>query len=113
RVDPENSLSLHAQSRFALAGAAEHRALAERKSVARRNETHVAVVAPLESARGAASACSRAVVRVRPGEVMKLGFLLFDYFPFGGLQRDCLKIARLCATRGHDVTIFTRTWQGE
>jgi len=44
---------------------------------------------------------------------MKLGFLLFDYFPFGGLQRDCLKIARLSAEHGHDVTIFTRTWQGE
>ncbi len=44
---------------------------------------------------------------------MKLGFLLFDYFPFGGLQRDCLNIARLCAARGHEVTIFTRTWQGE
>ena len=44
---------------------------------------------------------------------MKLGFLLFDYFPFGGLQRDCLKIASLCAARGHDVMIFTRTWQGE
>jgi UDP-glucose:(heptosyl)LPS alpha-1,3-glucosyltransferase len=44
---------------------------------------------------------------------MKLGFLLFDYFPFGGLQRDCLKIARLAAARGHDVTILTRTWQGE
>jgi UDP-glucose:(heptosyl)LPS alpha-1,3-glucosyltransferase len=44
---------------------------------------------------------------------MKLGFLLFDYFPYGGLQRDCLKIAQLCAARGHDVTIYTRTWQGE
>ena len=44
---------------------------------------------------------------------MKLGFLLFDYFPFGGLQRDCLGIAQLCAARGHDVTIFTRTWKGE
>src|SRR3954463_6713951 len=44
---------------------------------------------------------------------MKLGFLLFDYFPFGGLQRDCLKTAQLCAARGHDVTILTRTWQGE
>jgi len=44
---------------------------------------------------------------------MKLGFLLFDYFPFGGLQRDCLKTAGLCAARGHHVTIFTRTWQGE
>ena len=30
---------------------------------------------------------------------MKLAFLLFDYFPFGGLQRDCLKIARRCAAR--------------
>lgn len=44
---------------------------------------------------------------------MKLGFLLFDYFPFGGLQRDCLKIAEVCAARGHNATIFTRTWQGE
>ncbi len=44
---------------------------------------------------------------------MKLGFLLFDYFPFGGLQRDCLKTAKLCAARGHEVILFTRTWQGE
>ena len=44
---------------------------------------------------------------------MKLGFILFDYFPFGGLQRDCLNIARLCIRRGHGVTIFARTWQGE
>ena len=46
-------------------------------------------------------------------QAMRLGILLFDYFPFGGLQRDCLKTAQLCAARGHDVTIFTRTWQGE
>lgn len=44
---------------------------------------------------------------------MKLGFLLFDYFPYGGLQRDCLKIVGLCARRSHAVTIFTRTWQGD
>lgn len=44
---------------------------------------------------------------------MKLGFILFDYFPFGGLQRDCVKIARTCAARGHAVTLLTRTWQGE
>ncbi len=44
---------------------------------------------------------------------MKLGFLLFDYFPYGGLQRDCLEIAARCAARGHAVTIFTRTWQGD
>lgn len=44
---------------------------------------------------------------------MKLGFVLFDYFPFGGLQRDCLKIARLCVQRGHSVTVLARSWQGE
>jgi UDP-glucose:(heptosyl)LPS alpha-1,3-glucosyltransferase len=44
---------------------------------------------------------------------MKLGFILFDYFPFGGLQRDCVKIALACADRGHSVTLLTRTWQGE
>lgn len=44
---------------------------------------------------------------------MKLGFILFDYFPFGGLQRDCLKIARLGTQRGHAVTVLARTWQGE
>jgi UDP-glucose:(heptosyl)LPS alpha-1,3-glucosyltransferase len=44
---------------------------------------------------------------------MKLGFVLFDYFPFGGLQRDCLAIARQCVGRGHSVTLLARTWQGE
>ena len=44
---------------------------------------------------------------------MKLGFLLFDYFPYGGLQRDCRKVAEVCAARGHAVTLFTRTWEGE
>ena len=44
---------------------------------------------------------------------MKIGFVLFDYFPFGGLERDCLRIASLCAEQGHEVTLFTRTWQGE
>ena len=44
---------------------------------------------------------------------MNLGFILFDYFPFGGLQRDCLKIARLCVQRGHQVTLIARTWQGD
>ncbi len=44
---------------------------------------------------------------------MKLGFVLFDYFPFGGLERDCFRIASLCAEAGHDITFYTRTWQGE
>lgn len=44
---------------------------------------------------------------------MKLGFALFEYFPFGGLQRDMLAIARCCHDLGHTVTVFTREWQGE
>ncbi len=44
---------------------------------------------------------------------MNLGFILFDYFPFGGLQRDCVKIARRCLERGHSVTICARAWQSE
>jgi len=44
---------------------------------------------------------------------MKIGFVLFDYFPFGGLERDCFRIASICAEQGHDVTFLTRTWQGE
>jgi UDP-glucose:(heptosyl)LPS alpha-1,3-glucosyltransferase len=44
---------------------------------------------------------------------MKLGFLLFEYFPYGGLQRDALRTAAVCAARGHDVTLLTRTWTGE
>jgi len=44
---------------------------------------------------------------------MNLGFILFDYFPFGGLQRDCVIIAGHCVRLGHRVTILTRSWQGE
>ncbi len=43
---------------------------------------------------------------------MKLGFVLFDYFPYGGLQRNCVAIAQECRLRGHEVTIVTRSWQG-
>lgn len=44
---------------------------------------------------------------------MKLAFVLFEYFPFGGLQRDMLAIAQAAVARGHQVTIFTRAWEGE
>ena len=43
---------------------------------------------------------------------MKLAFCLFKYFPFGGLQRDFLRIARECAARGHDIHVYTGEWQG-
>ncbi|CAA6678745.1 Unannotated [Lentimonas sp. CC4] len=43
---------------------------------------------------------------------MKIGFVLYDYYPFGGLQEDCLATAVATAERGHEVHIFTRTWKG-
>jgi UDP-glucose:(heptosyl)LPS alpha-1,3-glucosyltransferase len=44
---------------------------------------------------------------------MKLAFCLFNYFPFGGLQRDFLRIAKECVRRGHQVDVFTMAWEGE
>ena len=44
---------------------------------------------------------------------MHVAFALFRYFPFGGMQRDMLATARLCADRGHKVSIYCHTWQGE
>ncbi|MEZ0210040.1 MAG: lipopolysaccharide core heptose(I) kinase RfaP [Methylophilus sp.] len=43
---------------------------------------------------------------------MKFAFLIFKYFPYGGVQRDMLRIAKDCVTLGHQVTIFTGEWQG-
>ncbi len=44
---------------------------------------------------------------------MNLAFCLFKYFPYGGLQRDCLRIAHACKARGHQVVILTSQWQGD
>ena len=44
---------------------------------------------------------------------MKLAFCLFRYFPFGGLQRDFLRIANMCLARGHSVDVYTWDWEGE
>ncbi|MGJ8653966.1 MAG: glycosyltransferase family 4 protein [Opitutaceae bacterium] len=43
---------------------------------------------------------------------MNIGFALYDYYPFGGLQEDCLATALATAARGHCVHIFARTWKG-
>ncbi|MDR2207865.1 MAG: glycosyltransferase family 4 protein [Azoarcus sp.] len=44
---------------------------------------------------------------------MKLAFCLFKYFPYGGLQRDFLRIALACQARGHSIRVYTLEWQGE
>ncbi|WP_028241557.1 glycosyltransferase family 4 protein [Stutzerimonas azotifigens] len=44
---------------------------------------------------------------------MQLAFVLYKYFPFGGLQRDFMRIALECQARGHAVRVYTLIWEGE
>jgi len=44
---------------------------------------------------------------------MRLAMCLFKFFPYGGLERDFLKIAAVCLKRGHSVTVFVMEWSGE
>jgi len=44
---------------------------------------------------------------------MTLAFVLYKYFPFGGLQRDFLRIALECQKRGHVIRVYCLEWQGE
>jgi len=44
---------------------------------------------------------------------MQLAFCLYKYFPFGGLQRDFLRIAQACQSRGHAIRVYTLEWEGE
>jgi len=44
---------------------------------------------------------------------MKLGFCLFKYFPYGGLQKDFMDIALQCHADGHQIVVYTLGWQGE
>lgn len=44
---------------------------------------------------------------------MQLAFCLYKYFPFGGLQRDFMRIALACQARGHAIRVYTLSWAGE
>jgi UDP-glucose:(heptosyl)LPS alpha-1,3-glucosyltransferase len=44
---------------------------------------------------------------------MKLALCLFHYFPYGGLQRDFLRIATMCHEKGHEVHVFTMAFDGK
>jgi len=45
--------------------------------------------------------------------MVTLAFVLYKYFPFGGLQRDFLRIAATCQRRGAHIRVYTLTWQGD
>jgi len=44
---------------------------------------------------------------------LQIAFVIDRYFEFGGLQRDCLRLARACSERDAEVTIITGSWSGE
>ena len=43
----------------------------------------------------------------------KIALLLFNYFPFGGLQKDFYAIATELKNRGFELKIFTGSWDGD
>jgi UDP-glucose:(heptosyl)LPS alpha-1,3-glucosyltransferase len=44
---------------------------------------------------------------------LKFAFYLYKYFPYGGLQRDFIRIARECQSRGHQVKVYALVWEGD
>lgn len=43
----------------------------------------------------------------------KLAFCLFEFVPFGGMQKNLLQIAATCMARGHEVDVYAKSWVGE
>ena len=44
---------------------------------------------------------------------MNIAFCLFKYFPFGGIQRDLMKMVAECRRRGHGVRIYAIHWRDD
>ncbi|MBC53428.1 MAG: glucosyltransferase I RfaG [Gammaproteobacteria bacterium] len=44
---------------------------------------------------------------------MTLALLIYQYFPYGGQQRDFMRIARRCLAAGYQVRVYCLKWQGD
>tara|TARA_R110001592_G_scaffold363043_1_gene679535 strand:- start:12214 stop:13359 length:1146 start_codon:yes stop_codon:yes gene_type:complete len=44
---------------------------------------------------------------------LRLAFLIFKYFPYGGLQRDFARMLLALQGRGHHCRVYCTSWQGE
>lgn len=44
---------------------------------------------------------------------MTLAFLIYQYFPYGGQQRDFMRILLRCQQAGHRLRVYCLRWQGE
>ena len=43
----------------------------------------------------------------------KLAFCLFEFVPFGGMQKNLVQIAKTCMARGHQVDVYAKSWAGK
>ena len=43
---------------------------------------------------------------------MNLAFCLFNYYPFGGLERNFIRITQAAISSGHSIDIYTMSWKG-
>ncbi len=44
---------------------------------------------------------------------MRLAFLLYKYFPYGGMQRDFCRFVQETQKLGHECRVYYISWQGE
>lgn len=47
------------------------------------------------------------------GDVLRLTFATLRYYPFGGLEKSFLNICKEAIRRGHVLTIYCSSWEGE
>ena len=53
------------------------------------------------------------VFLVGGSQTLRFAFLIFKYFPFGGVQRDMLRIARELARLDNTADVYTMSWNGD
>ena len=44
---------------------------------------------------------------------MRIAFVIFKYFPFGGIQRDLMKVLREAQRRGHETKVYALRWEAQ
>ncbi len=54
-----------------------------------------------------------ALAKSRRPKTDTIAYCLFKYFPYGGLQRDFLRIAEETRDRGYTIRVYTLSWEGD
>lgn len=87
--------------------------LSDHREQWRRNGRHFSKTANIYSLPQEAARIIENVAVARRSTKGLLAFSLFKYFPFGGLQRDFIRVAQKCHERGFEIRVYTLSWQGE